>query len=89
MDMVVLDLKDVLEIVHRWSPLKQEESLVMHMRDLYPNYFRIPVVAHSEQYTIPIPVYMDKEAFQPVANDRILIHNHNFHRSAELVSADF
>ena len=61
----------------------------MHMRDLYPNYFQIPVVARSEQYSISLLVYMDKEDFQPVADDGMLIRNHNFHPSAELVSTDF
>ena len=89
MDMVIPDLEDVLKIIHRWSPLNQEESLVTHMRDLYLNYFQIPVATHSEQYTILLPVYMDKEAFQPMVDDGMLIRNHNFHRSAELLGADF
>ena len=89
MDTVVRDLEDVMKIVHRWNPLNQEESPVTHMRNLYPNYFRMPVLACLEQYTIPLLVYMDKEDFQPVADDGMLIRNHNFHRSAELVSADF
>ena len=42
-----------------------------------------------EQYTIPFPVYIDKEAFQSVAEDGMLIRNHDFHRSSELVCADF
>ena len=48
MDMVAPDLENMLKIVYRWSPLNQEESSVTHMRDLYSNYFRIPVEAHSE-----------------------------------------
>ena len=87
--MAVLALEDVLKIVHRWNPFNQEKSPVRHIRDLYPNYFRIPVAARWEQYTISLPVYMDKEAFQPVADDGMLIRNHNFHRSVELVSADY
>ena len=88
-DMVAPYVKDVLKIVRYGIPLNQEESSVMHMRDLYPNYFQIPVAARLEQYTIPLLVYMDKEDFQPVADRGMLIRNHNFHRSAELVSADF
>ena len=65
------------------------ESLVAHMLDLYPNYFRVPVAARAEQYTIPFLVYMDKEAFQSMVEDRMLICNHDFHRSAELVCVDF
>ena len=88
-DMVVLNLEDVRKIVRCWNPLNQEESSVMHMRDLYLNYFRITVSAYSEQYTIPLPAYVDKEAFQPVADDGMLILNPNFHRLVELISADF
>ena len=62
--MVALDPEGALEIIHRWSPFNQVESPVMHMHDLYPNNFQVPVAAHVEQYTIPFPVYMDKEAFQ-------------------------
>ena len=47
------------------------------------------MVARSEQYTISVPVDMDKNAFQPMAEDRMLIRNHDFHRSAKLVYADF
>ena len=42
-DMVAPDLYDVLKIVHRWSPLNQEESPVTRMHDLYPNYFQMPM----------------------------------------------
>ena len=79
MGMVAPDLEGAREIIHRWSPFNQVESLVAHMRDLYPNYFRVPVVARAEQYTIPFPIYMDKEAFQSVVEDRMLIRNHDFH----------
>ena len=89
MDVVASNLKDVLKFVHHWSPLNQEKSSVTHIRDLFPNYFRLLVAAHSEQYSIPLHVYMDKEDFQLVVDDGVLIRNHNFHRSAELVSADF
>ena len=88
-DMAAPNLEDMLKIVHRWSPLNQEESPVTHMHDLYLHCFRMPVVARLEQYTILLPVYMDKEDFQLVADDGMLIHNHNFHRSTKLVSADF
>ena len=71
-DIVAPYVKDVLKIIRRWIPLNQEESSVLHMRDLYSNYFRIPVAARSEQYTILLPAYMDKEDFQPMANDGML-----------------
>ena len=47
------------------------------------------MAACVEQYSIPLPIYMDKEDFQPMTDDGMLICNHNFHRSTELVSADF
>ena len=89
MDMVAPNPEGMLEIAHRWNPLNQVESPMVHMRNLYSNYFRIPVAARSEHYTIPLPVYMDKDAFQPVAKDGMLIRNHDFHPSDELVCADF
>ena len=44
-DMVAPDLEDVLKIVRRWSPLNQKESSIMCMHNLYPNYFRMLVMA--------------------------------------------
>ena len=46
--MVALDLEGSLETIHRWSPFNQVESPVAHMRDLYPNYFQVPVAARVE-----------------------------------------
>ena len=60
----------------------------MHMHDLYPTYYRVPVAACLEHYTIMFLTDMDKDAFQGVVNDGMLIRNHNFHQSAELVSID-
>ena len=87
--MVAVDLEGARVIIHRWSPFNWVEPLIAHMRDLYPNYLRVPVVARVEQYYISFPVYMNKEAFQSVAEDEMLIRNHDFHRSTELVCADF
>ena len=87
--MVAHDPEGALEIIHCWSPFNQANSPVAHMLDLYPNYFRVLMAARVEQHTIPLLVYMDKEAFQLVAEDGMLIRNHDFHRSAELVCVDF
>ena len=57
----------------------------MPMRDLYPNYFRVPVAVRTDQYSIPFPVYLSKEAFQSVVEDGMFIHNHDFHQLTELV----
>ena len=59
------------------------------MHNLYPNYFRMPVMARSEQYSVPLPVYVDKEDIQPMAKDEMFIRNHNFQWSVDLVSAEF
>ena len=56
--MVAHDLEGAREIIHHWSPFNP----VMHMHDLYPNYFRVLVVTPAEQYSIPFLVYMDKKA---------------------------
>ena len=75
--MVAPDLECARVIIHRWSPFNQEKSLVEHMRDLYPNYFQVPVEARAKHYTIPFSVYIDKEAFQSVVEDGMLIRNHD------------
>ena len=62
-DMVAPDLKDVLKIVRRWSPLNQEGSSVMRMQNLYLNYVRMLVTALSKQYSISLPAYIDNEDF--------------------------
>ena len=85
--MVALVLEGAQEINHCWSPFNQAEPPVAYMHDLYLNYFRVPVAAHIEQYSISFLVYMNKEAFQLVAKDGMFIRNHDFHRSAELVLA--
>ena len=87
--MVAPDLEGTREIIQRWSLFNQAEPPVVNMRDPYPNYFRVPVVARAEQYSFSFPVYMNKEAFQLVAEDGMLIRNHDFHRSAELVHVIF
>ena len=61
--MVAPALKGAREIIHRWSPFNQANPQVAHMRDLYPNYFQVPMVARAERYSIPFLVYINKEAF--------------------------
>ena len=85
MGLVAHNLEGSWEIIHRWIPFNQAERLVVPMRDLYPNYFRVPVAVCTEQYPIPFLVYLSKEAFQSVAEDGMFIRNHDFHRSTELV----
>ena len=45
-------------------------------------------MARSDQYSIPLTVYVHKEDIQPVVEDGMFIHKHNFQRSAEQVSAE-
>ena len=61
--MVAPDLEGAQEIIHCWSPFNQVEPLVAHMCDLYPKCFRVPMAARGEQYSIPFPVYMNKDSF--------------------------
>ena len=86
--MVAPDLEGAREIIPRWSPFNQAEPPIVHIHDLYPNYCQLLVVALVEQYSIPFPVYMNKEDFQSVAEDEMFIHNHDFHQLAKLVRAD-
>ena len=87
--LVASNLEGAREIIHHWSPFNQAEPLVAHMRDLYPSYLRVLVIACKEQYSIPFPIYMNKEAFLSVTEERMFIHNHDFHQSAELVHDAF
>ena len=80
-------LEGAQEIIDCWSTFNQAERLVVHMRDLYPNYFRVPVAARTELYSIMFLVYLSKEAFQSVAEDGMFIRNHDFHRSIEQIRA--
>ena len=59
------------------------------MRDLYPTLLRVSMVARAEQYSISFLDYLDRETFQHMAKNGMLIRNHNFHQSAEMVSFDF
>ena len=46
------------------------------------------MMARLEKYSIPLPIYVDKEVIFPVAEDGMFIYNHNFQRSAELLRAE-
>ena len=78
--MVALDLEVAREIIDRWSPFNKRESLVTHMCDLYPTVLRVPMAARVEEYSTPFPFpgYLDRKSFQRMAEDGMLIHNHNF-----------
>ena len=77
------------EIIDRWSPFTKKVSSVTCIQDLYPTILRVPVVAHAKEYSVPFPDYLDRKFFQRVAEDEMLIRNHDFNESIELVCFDF
>ena len=77
------------EIINCWSPFNKRESSVACMRDLYSTLFQVLVVAHVKEYSISFPGYLDRKSFQRVDEDEMLIHNHDFNESVELVCFDF
>ena len=60
-----------------------------HGSDLYPTLLRVPMVSRTEEYFVPFPNNLDRKSFQRVAKDGMLIRNHDFNESAELVSFGF
>ena len=87
--MVAPGLEAAREIIDHWTSFNKRESLVTHMRDLYPTLLRVRVTALAKEYSIPFPVYLDRKSFQRMAEDRMLIRNQDFNESAELVCFDF
>ena len=87
--MVAPGLVAAWEIIDCWSPFNKRESSVAYMRDLYPTLLRLPVVACAKEYFISFPSYLDRKSFLRVAEDRMLIRNHDFNESVELVCFDF
>ena len=83
--MVASDLEGAREIIHRWRSFNQAEPSVAHLQTSILITSWVLAAAHVEKYSISFPVYMNKEAFQSVVQDRMFIHNHDFHRSDQLV----
>ena len=88
-DTVAPSPKAAREIIDRWSPFSKRESLVAHMHDFYPTLLRVPIVACVEEYSILFPDYLDRKSFQHMVEDGMLICNHDFNESVELVCFDF
>ena len=78
MDALAPDQEAARLLIRKCNPFDKRDSLVVHMRDLYPHIFRFPVVACFEEYSIPFPSYLDKESYQRVAEDEMYIRNHDF-----------
>ena len=76
-------------IIDRWNPFNQRDTFVTNMHELYPINLQIPVVAISEEYSIPFPDYMDGKSYPRVAKDGMYIRNHDFNETTELVWLDF
>ena len=72
-------------IINHWNPFNQRDTYVANMRKLYPTNLRIPMMALSEEYSIPFPGYLDKKSYQFVAKDGMYIRNHDFNEMAKLV----
>ena len=87
--MSIPGLDSARSIIDRWDPFNKRDTSVTDMRELYRTNRRIPVVALSEEYSIPFPSYMDKKSYQGVAEDGMYIPNHDFNETVELVWSDF
>ena len=83
------NLEAAREIIDHWSPFNKRESSVAYMHNLYPTLLRVPVVARAEEYSLTFLDHLDKKSFQRLAEDRMLIRNHDFNESVELVCFDF
>ena len=68
-----------LEIIDRWIPFNKRESSIMHMHDLYPPHLQVSMAACVVQYSISFPGYVDRETFERIAENEILILNHDFY----------
>ena len=54
-DVSALDQEAAWLLVRKCNPFDKRDSLVAHMRDLYPLSLCVSVVAHYEEYFIPFP----------------------------------
>ena len=83
-------LEGAQEIIDRWRPFNQGESLADHLHDLYPVMLRMPVTIRAEgqgeEYTITVPTRTIKEDLQQMIEDGMQVRNRNFTQSTELVS---
>ena len=84
-----LRLEGAQEIINRWKPFNQGESMASHLEQLYPTMLRIPIDVRAEgkgeKYVVSIPTYACKEDLKQVVEDGRLIRNRNFVQSTELV----
>ena len=78
----VLGPNGAQEIINRWRPFNQGESLAAHMQQLYPALLRMPVAMRAEgrgkEYVFSVPAYSCKDELKQVVEDEMLIRNRNF-----------
>ena len=77
------------EIIDRWMPFNKGESSAYHLHDLYPALLRMPITMQAEgrgeEYAISAPASTGKEDLLQMVEDGMLVRNHNFAQSTELV----
>ena len=82
-------LEDAQEIINRWKPFNRGESSASHLKQLYPAMLRMPIEVRvegkGEKYVVSIPAYACKEYLKQVVEEDMLIRNHNFVQSVDLV----
>ena len=72
-------------LINYWRPFNQRDPSITHMRDLYPNNCHLPAVAHGEEYSIPLPISLDKRSYHAVTEDGMYMPNHDLDETVELV----
>ena len=77
------------DIIYRWRPFNRGESSAAHMHQLYSALLRMLVAVWAEgrgkEYAISISAYACKDELKHVVEEGMLIRNHNFVQSSELV----
>ena len=79
-DTLAPGLDKAWSIFYHWNSFNKRDSSATHIRELYPNLFRILVAARAEEYSIPFP-----KSYQRVAKEGMFIRNHDFDEMVELV----
>ena len=78
------------EIIDRWRPFNRGESSADCLHDLYPVLLRMPITVlaegKGEEYAISTPASTSKDDLLQMVEDGMMVRNHNFAQTAELVS---
>ena len=77
------------EIIDRWRPFNIGKSSAYHLHNLYPALLWMLVTVRAkgrgEEYAISAPASIGKEDLLQMVEDEMLVRNHNFAQSTELV----